>query len=144
MAGRGHEGNAVEDFDAIHRWMDTPDFVLIPRNARPGHWEQVRDNAFEEFMAMQPGDEFELSLESVRVKNDVATVPVRIRVLRKRLDDGFYGQKGKQREITVTVRARDVWLRSSDGWKRKSREIVGAPEFLVDGEPFTPSGRAIP
>jgi hypothetical protein len=130
------------DAEAIHKWLDTPDctFTTFMQPART--WAQMRSEVEASLATPLSG------LSSVIRKLEITGSPTAIATTvvegKARIVDeaGQFGAKGAAHDIVTRATVRDVWVKSPDGWRRKSHEkLTPTGVASVDGKPPTLAAR---
>lgn len=129
------------DAEALHRWLDTPDCLYADFAQPPKNWVQMRDQV-EQSLAM-PMKTLTQVIRKLDLQGTTATATSQVEGTARRVDAaGRYGPKGAEHDIVTRATVRDVWVKSADGWRRKSHEQI-TPNGVasVDGKPPVPAGR---
>ena len=128
------------DAEAIHRWLDTPDCLYANFGRPPQTWAQMREEVERGLETRMTA--FSSVIRKIDVSATTATATTQIESTARMVDSaGQFGPKGAAHDIVTRATVRDVWVKSADGWRRKSHEKI-TPNGVasVDGKPPVPAG----
>jgi len=128
----------LADTDAIHGWLDMPDCVYTDAGQPTRNWAEQRTYAAGDLRT--PLQSFSNEIQQLDVEGATATATTLVKGVARITDNGGrFGAKGADHDVETTATVRDVWVRVSDGWRRKSHtKIVGNRITAIDGKPFSP------
>jgi hypothetical protein len=126
---------AVKNIDAEAQVAQvSPDYSATEPNGQTLNYDQIVA-----YIRLGPQQiisvlDFNLIIESLTIRGDEATVDARQKNFSRtqRLRDG------NVHNVLTGVLQREIWVRTSKGWKLKRVDNLREREFLVDGKPFTP------
>ena len=123
------------DAAAIHEWLDTPD-CLYTNFMRPARtWAQMRPDV--EAGLATPPSSLSTVIRKLEVTGTTAIATAVVEGTARIVDEaGQYGARGAAHEVVTRATVRDLWVRSPEGWRRKSHEKL-TPNGVasVDGKP---------
>jgi hypothetical protein len=124
----------LADLDVIRGWLDTADCVYAEFGQPPRSWADMRSYAREGLRT--PITALHNTIQELDIHGDTATATTVVTGVAHVIDvDGRFGAKGAAHEIETVATARDVWVRTSDGWRRQAH-IKTVPNRMtaVDGK----------
>jgi hypothetical protein len=123
----------VADLEAIREWLDTPDCVYADFGQPLRRWADTRAYAAEGLRT--PITAFHSSIEHLEVDGDTAIATTAVKGVAHIVDsEGHFGAKGLAHDVETTASVRDVWVRTTDRWRRKSHtKIVANHVTAIDG-----------
>jgi hypothetical protein len=127
---------AVKNIDAEAQVAQvSPDYSATEPNGQTLNYEQIVA-----YIRMGPQQiilvlDFNLIIESLTIRGDEAIVDARQKNFSRtqRLRDG------NVHNVLTGVLQREIWVRTSKGWKLKRVDNLRERVFLVDGKPFNPN-----
>jgi hypothetical protein len=124
-------GTAI-DVDEFHEVLCTADWKFVDATGQPHTWQQMRDREIQA-LTMPRVDSLKQTIQKVSLNPEGASVVVASTTVQSSADAGAKsGPKEATHTLAETTLFRDVWVRTGDTWKMKSREQIGQPKRLVD------------
>ena len=111
---------------------ETEDYSEKSKDGTLQNWQQSDAEADQLFAMIEEVYEYSLKIERFEESRATSAVTVEI------ADSGrcrFIGPDGKAHEMVGSGRSRDVWVRTSQGWKLKYHEELDS-SVKVDGKPI--------
>lgn len=126
----------LADLDAIHGWLDTPDCVYTDAGQPTRRWSEQRAYAARDLRT--PLTSFRNQIQQLELDGaNAITTTLVIGVARITDRGGQFGPKDADHDVETTTTVRDVWVRTSDGWRRQSHtKIVANRITAIDGKPL--------
>jgi len=125
----------LADLDAIHAWLDLPDCGYTDFGQPTRTWAEQRRYADEDLRT--PMLSMSNHIQKIQIDGRTATTTTLVKGTASIMDfDGRFGsKKGVVHLVETTATVRDVWIKASDGWRRKSHtKIVGNRITAIDGK----------
>ena len=129
------------DAEAIHRWLDTPDCLYADFGGTPQNWAQMRSEV--ELSLETRLTSFSNVIKKIDVQGATATATTQVEGAARIVDEtGQIGPKGAEHDVVTRATVRDVWVKTADGWRRKSHEKI-TPNGIasIDGKPPVTPGK---
>ena len=128
----------IADIDAIHNWLDTPDCVYTDAGQPPRSWALQRTYAVGDLRT--PLKSFSNQIQNFEVEGPKAVVTTIVKGVARVTDNGGrFGPKRVDHDVETTATVRDVWVRTSDGWRRQAHTKIGANRITaIDGKRLSP------
>jgi len=125
----------IADLDAIHQWLDTSNCVFADYGQPHRTWNEMR--AYAEQGLRTRLKSFHSEISSIDVHGNVVTTTAVVRGVAAVTDEqGQFGTKATIHDVETTATVRDVWIKTTDGWRRQSHDkIVNNSVTSVDGKP---------
>ena len=123
----------LADLEAIREWLDTPDCMYADFGQPLRRWADMR--AYAAAGLRTPIKAFHSSIERLEVDGETAIATTVVKGVAHIVDsDGQFGAKGLAHDVETTATVRDVWVRTTDRWRRKSHaKIVANHVTAIDG-----------
>ena len=124
----------LQDLDAIHDWLDTPDCVYADAGEPRRTWAAMRSYAAQGLQTRLKT--FSSRILDLEVRGSTAIATTLVRGVAPIADsEGRFGPKGAIHDVETTATVRDVWTRAAGSWRRQSHDkIVANAITAVDGE----------
>jgi len=124
------------DAESTHQWIDTPDCTYTNTDRPPRSWSEMRSEVEAGLRTRLLA--FSTEIQSLQVHGDGATAVALVTGTARITDDrGELGPKGATHDVVTTATVRDEWVKTADGWRRRSHvKIVPNKITQVDGKPF--------
>lgn len=129
------------DAAAIHQWLDAPDCLYTNFMQPARTWEQMRSEV--EAGLVTPLSALSSVIRKIEVTGTTAIATTVVEGTARIVDEaGQYGARGAAHDVVTRATVRDVWVKSPDGWRRKSHEKL-TPNGVasVDGKPPAAASR---
>src|SRR5207302_11142155 len=127
----------IEDLEAIREWLDTPDCVYADFGRPPRQWSEMRANAAEGLRT--PIKALHSEIQDLETNGDAAIATTVVTGVARIVDrHGEFGPKGEAHDVETTATVRDMWVRTTARWRRKSHTTIVANHVTaIDGKPAT-------
>jgi hypothetical protein len=127
----------LADIDAIHSWLDTPECVYTDAGRPTRTWSEQRTYAAADLRT--PLTTLSNQIQQLELEAGRATATTLVKGVGRVTDGaGRFGTKGADHDIETTATVRDVWVRTSDGWRRLSHaKVVPNAITAIDGKPIS-------
>ncbi len=85
--------------------------------------------------------ELSFRIQELIVTGDTAVAVVKVRSVIKSVRDGQFGLRGETHKMLSTTVVKDTWIKTPQGWRRKTHEKIVPNKLVIEGKLFDPRAR---